>query len=234
MSCLHLPLEEKLSLLLGCLQLKQIAMVFINFSIFHHCPLYYIVFVVNFLLLSLYLNVSDLGLKMSPQDVQVVLVHQLFNMSTPWKGSLIFDLHLIALAHHETHIEEMLKGQPKHIEILDFIGKQPKFEKPYLSPSSYPDPLDVEWTDLYQPWVDLKRQSEVDALSFGNPIVDNGGGSRSKSNSTKQRFCSCAKCYHVHYKISWPTPFKYPTIKLHLYIIAKTPGLKKGKVVQNK
>ncbi len=56
-----------------------------------------------------------------------------------------------------------------------------------------------EWSNLYQPWVNLKRDLEVAAISCGNTVISNGGGVPSKNNKSIRQFC-CGNCYHKHQK----------------------------------
>lgn len=99
------------------------------------CMVFIIILIISILVLCtfLFIVVSGIHSEMSLHDVHVMLDCQLLKLSRPWEGTLIFDLYPISVAHHKTHIEEILQRKPKIIDICNFIGgKQPEFEKPFF------------------------------------------------------------------------------------------------------
>ncbi|KAL7465293.1 hypothetical protein ACHAXS_005615, partial [Conticribra weissflogii] len=132
---------------------------------------------------------------MSVLDIQNLLDSQLHDLSAPWCGTIKLSLFPIKFTDDDKDVTEILKMQPRDINICDYIGgKMRDYKKLYFCPQTYPSPPDGQLINTFVPWKSLKRDLEVAALHCGNKIICNGGGSRNKTASTKRRFV-CGDCY---------------------------------------
>lgn len=132
---------------------------------------------------------------MTAHEIHGLLDNQLCGLSTPWEGSLLFKKHPRSRIYDTSEILSLLKNQSQPIEICHFIGgKNPDIEKLHFVPSLNHPPENVQWSNLYKPWVILRGDLEVVAIAWGNTFISSSGGISSKNKNTIRQF-HCRNCY---------------------------------------
>lgn len=102
----------------------------------------------NFFILIFYIplflgtNVGEVSLSfanMSILEIQKLLDSQLHDLSSPWPGTILFNLFPVKFTDTDESVSALLRSKPEEVNICDYIGgKMLDYKKLYFCPKTYP------------------------------------------------------------------------------------------------